>query len=482
MITIAQMKKYLSGILLIWAFFSLISCEREFNYRGDSDGLYFSMDTVMFDTIFTSIGSATQNFKVYNPYNEDLTITNISLAGGENSNFRININGYADYSVDEIPLRAKDSLFIFVDVTVNPSNENEPFIVDDSICIETSQRIQYVKLIAYGQNIVLMKQEWLKSQHLTKDKPYLIYDYLVVDSAETVTIDPGARLYFYKDASLLVLGTLNVEGTQEEPVLFASHRLEDWYSDIPGQWGYIHLLPGSGNSTFNNAIIRNGLMGILADSVGETDTPIEISNTKIEHISTFGLLSESSVINMNNSVIGNCGNSSIALTVGGEYEFTHCTISTSNYIYGRNGKCIFLNNYYQDDLGNTQIIPLKKANFNNCIIYGSSLSELDTDFQYRDEQIPEADVNYQFDHTLIRLDPTFDTSDDSHYNNIISDEAPNFINSDEYNYQLDTLSPAKDFGKKSIAEQFPIDILGVNRLDDGFPDLGAYERQEEKEK
>jgi len=56
----------------------------------------FSSDTVMFDTIFTSIGSATRNFRVINPYDTDLTIDLIKLAGGEDSKFRININGIPD--------------------------------------------------------------------------------------------------------------------------------------------------------------------------------------------------------------------------------------------------------------------------------------------------------------------------------------------------------------------------------------------------
>lgn len=474
------MKRYLGVILVIISLISFMSCEREFIYRGGEEGLYFSNDTVTFDTIFTTIGSTTQNFKVYNPYIEDMTITNISLAGGENSNFRINVNGYSDTEIAEIPIRAKDSLFVFVEVTVDPSGGDEPFVVTDSIVFETSERLQSVKLIAYGQDIVLMKQEWLKTSHLTKDKPYLIYDYLVVDSTETVTIDPGARLYFYKDASLLVLGTLNVEGSIEEPVLFASHRLENWYSDKPGQWGYIHLLPGSGKSTFNNAIIRNGMIGILADSVGMNDEPIEIHNTKIEHISSFGILAQTSGITASNTVIGNCGNNAVALTVGGEYDFSHCTMVTTDYDFGRSGAMVFLNNYYYDNDENIHITPLIKADFNNCIIYGSYADELSTDFQFTDESIPESEADYLFNHCLLRLSSSFDTSNTNNFKSIITDQVPGFINSDEYNYQLDTLSIAKDIGDISVAEKYPTDILNVNRLDDDGPDLGAYERHEKK--
>lgn len=221
-------------------------------------------------------------------------------------------------------------------------------------------------------------------------------------------------------------------------------------------------------------------MGILADSVGTEETPIEIHNSKIEHISTFGVLAQTSALNVSNSIFGNCGNNSVALTVGGDYQFSHCTMATTNYIFGRSGPSIFLNNYYYDKNDNAQIVKLNRASFNNCIVFGTMANELSIDFKYKDEDIPKADANFKFDHCLIRLSEDFNTSDTDHYINIIKDEMPGFINDQEYNYQLDTLSVAKDFGKRSIGEQFPFDILNISRLDDDGPDLGAYERQEDK--
>ncbi len=223
-------------ILILAAIAFLWGCERDFLFRGGSEGLHFSSDTVMFDTIFTSIGSTTKNFRVYNPYSSDLTIDEISLAGGDNSKFRLNINGFPLNSVKEMPIRAGDSLFIFVELTIDPTTSNTPFVVTDSILFYTRERVQSVKLIAYGQNVVLLKKEWLKTQRLTNHKPYLIYDYVVVDSAQTLTIEAGARLHFYKNASLIVLGTLEVKGTRDEPVVFMGSRLEEWYADKPGQW------------------------------------------------------------------------------------------------------------------------------------------------------------------------------------------------------------------------------------------------------
>ncbi|MBR8537306.1 hypothetical protein KDU71_17185 [Carboxylicivirga sediminis] len=467
-------------ILVVFCTIAFAACEREFVFRGGEEGLTFSADTLMFDTIFTSIGSTTKNFRVYNPYSEDMAIESIELAGGDDSDFRLNIDGSSDNYAEDVRIRSRDSLYIFVEVTIDPVGSNTPYVVTDSIYFRTKNKVQTVQLVAYGQDVILMRKEWLNSQTLTNEKPYLIYDYIVVDSAQTVNIDPGARLYFYKDASMLVLGTLHVNGSIEEPVVFAGHRQEDWYADKPGQWGYIHLLPGSGQSTINNCIIKNGMMGILADSVGLNDTPITINNTKIEHISTFGLLAQTSNLNVSNSVFGDCGNSSAALTVGGNYQFTHCTFANYFDWTYRSNPAVFLNNYYIDQNDKEQIIPLKEATFNNCIIYGNSVSEIGFDLKYNNAEFPEIDASYQFNHAIIKAQGDFDISDNSKFINVQLNVDPSFINIPDYNYQLDTLSAAKDIGSYGLAEPYPIDIHGVNRLQDDGPDLGAYERYEKK--
>ncbi len=475
-----MMKWIERGILLAICTLAFLACEREFVYRGGGEGLSFSADTLMFDTIFTSIGSTTKNFRIYNPYSEDMSIESIELAGGDESDFRLNIDGFSDNYAEDIRIRANDSLYVFVEVTIDPVGSNTPYVVTDSIYFRTKNKVQTIQLVAYGQDVVLMRKEWLGSQTLTNEKPYLIYDYLVVDSAQTVNVEAGAKLYFYKDASLLVLGTLNVNGSTDEPVVFAGHRQEEWYADKPGQWGYIHLLPGSGASSFDNCIIKNGMMGILADSVGLNDRPIIIDNTKIEHVSTFGLLAQSSSLDVSNSVFGDCGNSSAALTVGGNYVFTHCTFANYFDWTYRSNPAVFLNNYYIDKNDKEQIVPLKQADFNNCIIYGNSISEVGFDLKYSNAEIPEMDASYRFNNVILKANDDFDTSDESKYRNILLNEDPSFINVTDYNYQLDTLSVAKDIGSYELAEPFPVDILGVNRLQDEGPDLGAYERYEKK--
>jgi len=48
------------------------------------------------------------------------------------------------------------------------------------------------------------------------------------------------------------------------------------------------------------------------------------------------------------------------------------------------------------------------------------------------------------------------------------------------NFELDTLSVVKDFGKPSYGKLYPFDINGISRMHDAGPDPGAFERIEIK--
>jgi hypothetical protein len=156
--------------------------------------LQFSLDTITFDTIFTTIGSTTQRFTVRNPYEEDVLISRVRLGGGDFSNFRLNVNGIVGNEIYDLEVAARDSIYIFVEVTIDPNGENLPMVVQDSIEFTTNTNFQDVKLIAYGQDFTLIKGEMLETQTWTAEKPYLVYDYAYVDSTSTLTIEPGARV------------------------------------------------------------------------------------------------------------------------------------------------------------------------------------------------------------------------------------------------------------------------------------------------
>lgn len=447
--------------------------------------LEFSADTVMFDTIFTTIGSTTRNLKVYNPYNEDVLISRIRVAGGDFSNFRLNINGKSTNEAYELEVPAKDSVFIFVEVTIDPNGQNLPMVVQDSVEITTNANSQNIKLIAYGQDFTPVKGENIETTTWTSDKPYLVYDYAYVDSTSTLTIEPGTRIHFHKGAGLYVRGTVQAEGTFSEPIMFVSDRLEESYRNIPDQWNGIVLFSGSHNNVFDYTTIKNANIGLQVGTIeNEGYASLQLSNSRIENMAYAGLFALKSKIVAYNTLIANCGFYAAALLVGGEYEFYHTTIA--NY-WGRyssrtrkTASFVLSNSLVVDQADGSKVTyngDLNRAFFGNTIIYGNNDREVELGNNN------ENAFNYFFDHCIVQMPDTFNTSDKNRYNNIWkgSEYDPLFIDPyEEFNYALDSLSPAKDIGDPNIAKDFQMDIMNKDRMADDGPDLGAFERIEKK--
>ena len=466
-----SLKYLIIPLLIVQIFFS---CEKEeFNTSIDAN-LVFSTDTILFDTIFTSIGSATQKFTVKNPYNKNLKISSIYLAGGESSPYRLNIDGYPGVRLDNIELREKDSLYIFVEITIDPNNSDFPLVVKDSIIFSFNNKQQDIDLIAFGQDVhKFNKDTIIGAETWISDKPYLIYDYLFIDANSTLTIEPGAILHFHKNSRLYVAGSIVSNGTFESPIIFQGDRLEDMYEDIPGQWDGIWLMAGSKDNIFNFSEIKNAIIGIQVDTLANLSKPtLLLSNSRIENMTSAGIYAQGSTIEAFNNLITNCGQFAVALTIGGSYEFYHCTIANYWGFSTRRTPSILINNYYIDIYGGTQVRPLNNALFGNCIIYGNKESEIIIDGNDSET------FNFKFDHTLIKVDSDFSTSDPDYFESVITNYDPKF--KDPYNgdFELDTLSIAKDFGKPEYGLMFPYDINIQNRNSDSGPDLGAFERIE----
>ncbi len=465
--------------------FVLYSCEDE-GYLNSSDvQLKFSVDTITFDTIFTTIGSTTQRFTVQNPYNDNILISRIKLSGGDFSNFRLNVNGEVGNEVFEVVVPARDSIFIFVEVTIDPNGENLPMVVQDSIEFTINSNIQNVQLIAYGQDFKLVKGETIKTTTWTSEKPYLVYDYAYVDSTSVLTIEPGTRVYFHKRSGLYVKGKIKANGTFQEQIRFLPDRLENSYKNVPDQWNGIVLFSGSHDNVFNFCVIKNANIGLQVGTIEhEGFASVRISNSRIENMAYAGLFALKSKIYAYNDLIANCGFYAVALLVGGEYEFYHTTVANywGNYTTkARSTASLVISNVLiiQDSRGGKTSYngDLVKANFGNSIIYGNNVQEIELGNNNKN------DFKYLFENCIIQVADTFNTTNSAFYKNVWKGAKfdPRFIDPyKEYNYQLDTLSPAKDIGKIQFGEQFPLDLLAKDRTGDKGPDLGAYERIEKK--
>ncbi len=469
-----------------------LSCRKEDLITDNSARLSFSSDTVTFDTIFTTIGSTTKNFRVYNPHSRPINISEIYLAGGENSLFRLNIDGDRSSKVKNIEIPSKDSLYIFVEVTIDPFGVNNPMIVKDSIVFITNSNYQDIKLIAFGQDVHLINGEIIETENWIADKPYLVYNSMAVDTGHVLTIEEGAKVYMHDRSSLVVWGRLLINGTKDNPVIFQGDRIDEhFYDSVAGQWGTIFIDPISIDNEINYAIIKNSIAGIQIGHPSDDKIPsLELKNSIIQNVSFIGIYAFGAKITAYNTIIADSNDYAVTLLKGGDYNFYHCTINNRGLIWeGRSSDyTLAIANEFDNpeiDSTGTKIVYIKRkgdltaANFVNCIIYGNKNNEL----QFRDNS--ENLFNYKFDHCIIKENPdSVDSDNPEHYYNIIFNENPEFINDysrSNYNFQLDTLSPAIDKGDPSIISEYPFleyDFNGNPRNADEAPDIGAFERIE----
>lgn len=478
------MKKYIHILIFLLSLGYLFSCEDE-KYLSSTDvKLRFSVDTVMFDTVFTTVGSTTQHLKVYNPYSQKLLISSIKLAKGELSSFRLNINGVSSNEIDNLEIAPLDSMYIFVEVTVNPNGQDLPLIVKDSIEFVTNSNRQDVDLVAWGQDFKLIRKGDVSNTTWTNEKPYLVYNYAYVDTLTTLTIEPGTKIYFHKDAGLYVKGKVIANGTIENPILMHGDRLEDVYSNVPDQWNGIVLYSGSKNNEFSNVEIKNANIGLQVGNIEDQgNASVNLYNVKIQNMAYAGIFSLKSEIQAVNCLITNCGFYATALLVGGSYEFNHCTIA--NYwggysIKARSTPSVLISNILNISKDKPDYIgDLVKADFGNCIIAGNA-SDGNELFMKANAQ---AIFNYRFDQCILQVADTFKVNNPEHYSNILKGVDPKFVDPyKKYNFELDTLSKAKDAANRAISKLYPSDLKGRDRFADNGPDIGALERQEKKAK
>lgn len=482
--------------------FGVQSCKDDEFSTSSSDKLAYSADTITFDTIFTTIGSVTKGFKVLNPNNKYIRINNAHLKNGANSNFRLNIDGMPGKEFENIDIAPNDSIFVFVEVTLDPVNDNNPVLVEDALVFSYNGNSDEIILEAIGQDVHLYKGVVIGSETWTNDKPYLILNSMAIDSGEVLTIEEGVKVYLHNSSSLIVWGNLTINGTFDNPVVFNGDRSDRGYDRSAGGWGTIFIHPRSRGNIFNYAVIKNAIAGL---QVGQPDDNIRIpsvtlNNVIISNSSFSSIIAYAAEIEANNCIFADAQYYGLAFLLGGKYNINHSTISIvgsfrvdaglfEEYRRDAGGACVaFSNRYYPYyTLDRNYIVyektlynDLTEANFSNSVFYGNHKLELITD------EHDDAAFNYFFDHCLIKQTAdSIDTSDATHFRSIILNEYPRFVNdsiiSGEYNFRLDTLSPVKDKGSMDIIDRFPAlqyDFEGKPRTADGKPDLGAFEREE----
>ncbi len=494
---------------------ALASCREDFDYVPSSGHLEFSKDTVFLDTIFTNIGSSTYSLKVYNRSNEDIYIPYVGLETGQNSSYRLNVDGVPGKEFDDVPLLAKDSLYVFIETTfdVSQTSENE-FLYAESLLFGTGSSTQKVELVTLVKDAIFLYPKTLSDSiketlvwgtdengeeikvegfylepdelTFTNEKPYVIYGYAAVPEGNTLTMQAGTRVHFHKnsgilvdaEASLVINGELSEDQEiLEKEVIFEGDRLEPEYADRPGQWGTIWIREGSKSNQITHLTLKNATVGLRVEGNGALDTPtLTMRNSQIYNSSNHNVWSTGSHIMAKNTVLGGAGGSSFHGELGGRYHFTHCTLA-NYWNYGfRNGVALSLLNFKINPSGDVQTAHLEEADFINSIIFGSASTEMVL------QQNPSSDFNFNFGNCLIKFNlsddsvienPLYNFDNSSFYRNVVFNEDPEFVNQTKNQLNINENSAAIDLADPDFSIAIPTDILGVDRLQN--PDLGAYE-------
>ena len=502
-------------LLFIGVIISLSSCRKDFSTVPSTGALTFSASKVYLDTIFTNISSSTYMLKVYNHSNKDISIPTIQLGKGLASKYRIMVDGMTGNQgkiFNNVELLAKDSLFVFIEITANVADTAPDFTYNDQILFDSGANQQSVDLITLindakfffpnrtlnptlyetinvngfdpqttGHTLTASELNWDNS------KPIVIYGNVVVPTGQTLTIGLGTSVYFHQDATLIVdngakivisggLNSYNTDGTilAKNEVTFEGDRLEPEYEHVPGQWGALILLSGQNNS-IEHLTLKNAVVGLYVTNNSNTPPQLNITNSQFYGCSNYGILANNSIITGTNLVINSAGQASLACSQFGPYNFTNCTFN--NNWQSSKQVAVLVNDYYVDNNNVAQVSNVT-ANFSNCIIYGSNNIEL-----YLDKKGSNFTAN--IDHCLIKFSELGTTlAGNTFYDFIINptmasslgnikSQNPKFKNIDKNQLNILAGSPAIGTG---YSNSILYDIINNSRPALN-PDMGAYQHQ-----
>ncbi len=478
--------------LLFWCaavLLSLYACADDDSFTDSpSHFLSFSEDSIRLDTVFSRVPTATKTFWAYNRSGDGIRCQSIRLEKGNQTGYRVNVDGSylgsaEGYQVNDVEIRNKDSVRVFVELTSPANNKETPTLLEDNLVfLLESGNIQKVNLSAYTWDADMMRDVVI-DQNTTwqSTRPIIIYGGITIQEGATLTIREGTTLYFHENAGIEVYGRLCIEGTVDQNVVLRGDRIDHMFDYLPydrvsGQWQGIHFYESSYDNDINYADIHSAYNGIVCDSSNIERLKLNLYNSVVHNCQGNGVRSTHSVVDVVNSQITNTLDGCVSF-IGGVARVMQCTIAQFYPFDANRGSALYFSNMGDDN----KRFPLYSMDCINSIVTGYAD---DVVFGVADTAVA---YNYSFDHCILRTTPLEDSVrlKDVIFEDIEDTTAiagtKHFVKIDTdnliYDFRLDSLSTA--IGRATRIEGLPHDRVGVLRDDE--PDLGCYEyvRKEE---
>ena len=429
-------------MILLW-----VACENDDSFSTSTGlRLTFSVDTLQMDTVFSRTPSSTYAFWVHNHNDDGIRISTVKLKRGNQSGYRVNVDGvYLDNSngsqTNNVEIRRKDSLLVFVELTSPETRQKDPLLVEDDLLFALeSGAEQKVCLRAWSwdaQRLYDVKIE--KDTVIESDIPLIVFGTLQVDKGVKLTLR-NTDLYFHDGAGMIVDGQL-----ETDHVTMRGDRLDRMFDYLPydrvsNQWEGVRFTESSTGNILRDTEIRNADEALVCDSaeLDLTDYRLQMERCVVHNSNSTGVKLVSTYAILDQCQLTNAGGDCLAI-YGGEVYINYCTIAQFYPFSADRGAALrFVN----------ADVPLEL----NCT--GTIITGYEEDVVMGENQGEEVDFEYTFENCLLR---TLKEDDTERFTNIIwetpKDEVQgkdHFVKIDEdnldYDFHLDEKSTAKGLG------------------------------------
>ena len=416
--------------------------------------LSFSVDSVKMDTVFSTIGSRTYDFWVYNRSRDGLRLQSVRLRQGNQTGFRVNVDGtYLDNAlgsvVNNLEVRKGDSIRVFVELTAAENLQAEPQKIEDELLFTLESGVQQqVTLLGYAWDATIYSDTLRVTNDMTIEsrKPIVLMAGLSIDSTATLTVR-NTTLYFHDRAGIDVYGTLITDS-----VTLRGDRLDHMFDYLPydrvsGQWRGVHIHPSSTGNEMVDTEIRNAETAVACDSaLFSEDVPrLYMQRCVIHNCAGHGLQAFNSHVRLLRCQISNTLGDCLAV-YGGAAVVDHCTIAQFYPLSADRGAALRFANHYGG-----YSYPLHAMQMSGSIVTGYADDVVMGD---RSEDDTLALFAYYFENSLLRTPEVDDTVS---FRNIMWETPDDSIQGKQhfrlidernmiYDFHLDSLSTATGLG------------------------------------